>query len=137
MYHYAHALRRSHFIMVNSSWTKNHVDSILQHKDTLLDYLHLLSPLALLDMFYPLSPPSVSRIVYPPCDTHEMVNFPLGPRERVILSIAQFRYAPLGSYSHIVYLMSCLQGLKRTTKHKWKRLQSCSKHILNTETTRR
>lgn len=91
MHMYAQALRRAQFIMVNSSWTKNHVDSILQHKDPLLDTLHTLSPLALLDFFYPPDPPTSARIVYPPCDTREMVKFPLGHRDRIILSVAQFR----------------------------------------------
>ena len=91
MHMYAHALRRAGFIMVNSSWTKNHVDSILQHKDPLFDTLHLLNPLALLDFVYPPNPPKTSRIVYPPCDTREMVKFPLGHRDPIILSIAQFR----------------------------------------------
>ncbi|KAI0088613.1 mannosyltransferase [Irpex rosettiformis] len=91
MHMYAQALRRAGFVMVNSSWTKNHVDSILQHKDLLFDTLHLISPLALLDFVYPPSPPRSARIVYPPCDTREMVKFPLGHREHIILSIAQFR----------------------------------------------
>lgn len=77
--------------MVNSSWTKNHVDSILQHTDTLLDYLHILSPLSLLHLLHPYNPPRTARIVYPPCDTREMTKFSLERRERVILSIAQFR----------------------------------------------
>ncbi|KAI0698166.1 mannosyltransferase [Cytidiella melzeri] len=91
MYLYSHALRRAPFIMVNSSWTKSHIDSILQHMDTLLDYLYFFTPLALLDFFYRPNPPRASRIVYPPCDTREMINFSLGHRERIILSIAQFR----------------------------------------------
>ncbi|KAI0345566.1 mannosyltransferase [Trametopsis cervina] len=91
MYHYAHALRRAQFIMVNSSWTKNHVDAILQHQDSLLDYLHLISPLTLLSFVYPPNPPKSARIVYPPCDTREMTTFPLEQRENIILSIAQFR----------------------------------------------
>jgi alpha-1,2-mannosyltransferase len=32
-----------------------------------------------------------ARIVYPPCDTREMSEFSLDNRERVILSVAQFR----------------------------------------------
>lgn len=31
-------------------------------------------------------------IVYPPCDTREMAKFSLQDRERIILSVAQFRY---------------------------------------------
>ena len=85
MHAYAQSLRRARFLMVNSSWTKNHVDAILAHHDPLLDALYLLSPLALLDFISPTAPPKTSRIVYPPCDTREMVKFPLGRRERVIV----------------------------------------------------
>lgn len=91
MFQYALALRRARFLMVNSSWTKNHVDSILQHKDPLLDFLHSFSPFALLDLLFGANPPKSSKIVYPPCDTREMVKFPLGQRSRIILSVAQFR----------------------------------------------
>ena len=31
------------------------------------------------------------KIVCPPCDTREMVEFPLSIRKRIILSVAQFR----------------------------------------------
>lgn len=93
MYYYAYSLRQASFLMVNSSWTKNHVDSILQHSDPLLDAIHSFTPLTLMR---PLSggrgdAQKFTRIVYPPCDTREMASFPLEGRERVILSIAQFR----------------------------------------------
>lgn len=81
--------------MVNSSWTKNHIDSILQHTDTFLDFVHLLPPFPLIRLLLHRpshKPLSSARIVYPPCDTREMAKFPLGGRERIILSIAQFRY---------------------------------------------
>jgi hypothetical protein len=42
MHQYAHALRRARFLMVNSSWTKNHVASVVQYKDTVLDSIALL-----------------------------------------------------------------------------------------------
>ncbi|KAJ7717579.1 mannosyltransferase [Mycena metata] len=71
---YALALRRASVIMVNSSWTKKHVDAVLAY------------------------PPQFgrwgvvrTRIVYPSCDTREMARLPLEGRERVVLSIAQFR----------------------------------------------
>ncbi|KAK7019909.1 hypothetical protein R3P38DRAFT_1228980 [Favolaschia claudopus] len=71
---YALALRRARIIMVNSSWTKKHVDAVLAY------------------------PPFGGRwgiprprVVYPSCDTREMARLPLDGRERVILSIAQFR----------------------------------------------
>ncbi|TFY57112.1 hypothetical protein EVJ58_g7226 [Rhodofomes roseus] len=79
------------FLMVNSSWTKNHVDSILQYTDPLLDALHLCTPLVFLRLLRPSQTPKSARIVYPPCDTREMAKFPLEGRERVILSVAQFR----------------------------------------------
>lgn len=95
MYYYSLSLRQASFLMVNSSWTKGHVDTILQHSDSLLDFLHLLPPFPLLRFLLRRKshkPPSSARIVYPPCDTREMTKFPLGHRERIILSIAQFRY---------------------------------------------
>ncbi|KAF7345073.1 hypothetical protein MVEN_01670800 [Mycena venus] len=71
---YALALRRARVIMVNSSWTKKHVDAVLAY------------------------PPFGgrwgivrTRVVYPSCDTREMARLPLEGRERVVLSIAQFR----------------------------------------------
>lgn len=96
MYYYTSSLRVASFLMVNSSWTKNHVDSVLRHNDILLDALHFLSPLTtfrILDWFYPRvgSLPSSPRIVYPPCDTRKMSNFPLKNRQPIILSVAQFR----------------------------------------------
>lgn len=75
--------------MVNSSWTKGHVDSILLHSDRLLDFLHYLPPLFLLTSGGSRTP---SRVVYPPCDTREMAAMPLSGRQRLILSVAQFRF---------------------------------------------
>jgi len=92
MYYYAISLRTASFVMVNSSWTKGHVDSILQYSDLLLDGLHLLPPLVFIKLFTARNAPSTARIVYPPCDTREMAAFPLIPRQRIILSVAQFRF---------------------------------------------
>ncbi|KAF8158434.1 mannosyltransferase [Crassisporium funariophilum] len=91
MYYYSLSLRTSSFLMVNSSWTKNHIDSILQHSDLALDVIHMLPPLFLIKLFIPSRAPRHARIVYPPCDTREMGKLPLTNRERVILSVAQFR----------------------------------------------
>ncbi|ETW82230.1 glycosyltransferase family 4 protein [Heterobasidion irregulare TC 32-1] len=105
MYHYAQALRRASFLMVNSSWTKNHVDSIIDYSDPILDAIHLpIATVAALLSFaiHPLLPrvslndalrttPRQSTIVYPPCDTREMSTFALEGRERIVLSISQFR----------------------------------------------
>ncbi|KAG9102548.1 asparagine-linked glycosylation protein [Ceratobasidium sp. 370] len=72
---YSMSLRRARTIMVNSSWTKNHVDYLLNHS---------LFPL-------PASARRYSTIVYPPCDTKAMSAFPLENRESIIMSLAQFR----------------------------------------------
>lgn len=101
MYHYALALRRSSFLMVNSSWTKNHVDAILAYSDPLLDLIHF--PLAfigglfhsLIRVLAPSRPhviPKQAKIVYPPCDTHALSQLPLERRPSLLLSLAQFRY---------------------------------------------
>jgi len=94
MYYYTLSLHRAHFVIVNSSWTKNHVDAILTSQDRLLDLVHWMPPLALLKCILSASSPSVngSEIVYPPCNTREIIKFPLQNRERIILSIAQFRW---------------------------------------------
>ncbi|CAG8439163.1 8868_t:CDS:10 [Acaulospora morrowiae] len=51
-------------IMVNSTWTKGHIDTLWGVE---------------------------SKIVYPPCDTSELSKIPLNGRSRVIVSVAQFR----------------------------------------------
>ncbi|KAF8817058.1 mannosyltransferase [Phlegmacium glaucopus] len=91
MYYYALSLRTASFLMVNSSWTKNHVDSILQHSDVLLDAMHMLTPLFFIKFFALRNAPQTAKLVYPPCDTREMAKFSLTNRERIILSVAQFR----------------------------------------------
>jgi alpha-1,2-mannosyltransferase len=105
MYHYALALRRSSFLMVNSSWTKTHVDAILADSDPFLYLIHF--PLTFigglfLSLIRALAPSSTTRsnhvtpkqsnIVYPPCDTRTLSNLPLEKRPSLLLSLAQFRY---------------------------------------------
>jgi alpha-1,2-mannosyltransferase len=112
MYHYALALRRSSFLMVNSSWTKNHVDGILAYSDPFLDLIHL--PFAFigglfLSLARPLAPssptrthvtPKQAKIVYPPCDTNALSHLPLERRPSLLLSLAQFRYEKLSFNFH-------------------------------------
>ena len=117
MYHYALALRRSSFLMVNSSWTKNHVDAILAHSDPFLYLIHL--PLTLiggllLSLTRALAPSSRTRskhvtpkqatIVYPPCDTRALSNLPLERRPSLLLSLAQFRYKLSRFFSALVFM---------------------------------
>jgi len=93
MYYYSRSLRSAAFVMCNSSWTKNHVDSILQYTDSVLDALHALPSWFLLKWISDTrtNAPREARIVYPPCDTRDVAQFPLQGREKVILSLAQFR----------------------------------------------
>jgi hypothetical protein len=93
MYYYSRSLANARFLMVNSSWSKNHVDSLLRYNDTLVQALQFVPPFCF--FFLSTRPhgdhPTQSQIVYPPCDTREMAKFSLNDRERVILSVAQFR----------------------------------------------
>lgn len=95
MYFYAISLRTASFIMANGTWTKNHVDAILQHNDRFGAVISWL-PSRIIELSGARHrPPKEARVVYPPCDTREMAKFPLEGRERVIVSVAQFRYALL------------------------------------------
>ncbi|KAG6910663.1 hypothetical protein DXG01_008707 [Tephrocybe rancida] len=89
MYYYARSLRVARFLMVNSSWTKNHIDAVLQHSDFLLEAFSVISPFV---TFHTLNAGlTQANIVYPPCDTREMAQFALENREKIIMSVAQFR----------------------------------------------
>ena len=100
MYYYALALSHARFLMVNSSWTRNHIASILSHEHfgPAIQWAHRVTPLLLVKLL--LSDSGLGNktgktkpvTVYPPCDTREMVKFPLQGREQIILSVAQFRY---------------------------------------------
>ncbi|KAF9289961.1 asparagine-linked glycosylation protein [Linnemannia elongata] len=61
---YAFVGKFCHTVMTNSSWTKGHIDSLWGIKST---------------------------VVYPPCDTEAFKDFPLRDRERIVVSVAQFR----------------------------------------------
>ncbi len=75
MYHYAISLRAASILMVNSTWTKNHVDAILCHSDFLLDLTYLTPPFLFLKLFFTRNnAPDESMIVYP---TREMERFSL------------------------------------------------------------
>lgn len=75
--------------MVNSSWTKAHIDSILYHDHGILNVLTRLPPLVFLGSSLAALRPA--EIVYPPCDTRELAKLPLEGRGRTIVSLAQFR----------------------------------------------
>jgi alpha-1,2-mannosyltransferase len=113
MYYYALALSHAQFLMVNSSWTHSHIASIISHEHfgPVVQWAHRVTPLLFAKLF--LSKSAVRLVthgvdgrgsasgnadkvkpvtVYPPCDTREMAEFSLQGRERIILSVAQFRY---------------------------------------------
>ena len=84
--------------MVNSTWTKNHVDAVLNYgsSDPVLSTIHSISASVSLNLWpfmrVATPPRNETRIVYPPCDTKQMSTFAFAGRERNILSLAQFRY---------------------------------------------
>ena len=113
MYYYALSLSNARFLMVNSSWTRGHIASILSHEHfgAAVRCVHTLPPLAfvwctlsarairkimyLLDGYQAAGAQTGEvvkpEIVYPPCDTRELATFSLEGRAQIILSVAQFR----------------------------------------------
>ncbi|EGG07436.1 family 4 glycosyltransferase [Melampsora larici-populina 98AG31] len=73
---YSVCLKRADYLMVNSTWTKTHVDKLLR-----AHFHHSHSS----------TPPRSSQIVYPPCDVKTFTSFPLLNRKKLILSISQYR----------------------------------------------
>lgn len=109
---YSACLRQADYVMVNSSWTKNHIDRLLKpwlHRDDDRDDTPAVSqtpavpsmgirqrPRASATSIEPVDRKTShqhaqSMIVYPPCDVKSFVDFPLHPRTPTILSISQFR----------------------------------------------
>ncbi|CAE6443376.1 unnamed protein product [Rhizoctonia solani] len=70
---YSASLSLAQPIMVNSSWTKSHVEYLLNNSPVLSESRKSLT------------------IVYPPCDTQTMASFSLEGRKKIIMSLAQFR----------------------------------------------
>jgi len=81
----------SEVIMVNSSWTARHINSIWKV-------------------------PSKTRIVYPPCNTTALQEIPLQPREPIIISIGQFR----PEKDHMLQLLSFDRFLQKFPKWRGK-----------------
>ncbi|KAG0027839.1 asparagine-linked glycosylation protein [Podila clonocystis] len=76
-----------HVVMSNSSWTKGHIDSLWSIQST---------------------------VVYPPCDTNAFNQFSLRNRERIVLSVAQFR----PEKGHSLQLEALAQLLKNHPEYK-------------------
>lgn len=72
---YSICLRQSDHIMVNSTWTKTHIDKLLR------PHFH----------HHHSQTPRSSQTVYPPCDVKSFTEFPLENRQRLVLSISQYR----------------------------------------------
>ncbi|KAH9807594.1 family 4 glycosyltransferase [Melampsora americana] len=71
---YSICLKKSDFLMVNSTWTKSHIDKLLKSK---FNHQSINS--------------SLTKLVYPPCDITTFKDFPLLPRKSIVLSISQYR----------------------------------------------
>jgi len=76
-------------VMVNSTWTKGHIDSIWGVR-------------------------SKSFKVFPPCDTQAFQGFPLESRQKIIVSVGQFR----PEKNHRLQLESLALFLKKHPEHK-------------------
>ncbi|KAJ1989860.1 asparagine-linked glycosylation protein [Coemansia spiralis] len=82
-YIYAFAGSFASTIMTNSSWTHNHIVKLF-------------------------GKPRMTRVIYPPCDTSALEEFPLSPRQPFIVSLAQFR----PEKNHIVQIKAFAELLK-------------------------
>ena len=97
MFYYSLSLRNASSIMVNSTWTKDHVNAVLDYaaNDIVLSTIHSIIVSIACGLSTVLRTGKVTRrpiqIAYPSCDTKQMSTFPLTGRERIILSLAQFR----------------------------------------------
>ncbi|KAF9265198.1 mannosyltransferase [Marasmius fiardii PR-910] len=97
IHYYSLSLRSADFVMVNSSVTKKYVDSVLHYTDPFIDFMHLCNPTLLILYFLAThtkgTPGSTdsSQIVYPGGDTVKLAELPLTNRERVVVSVGQFR----------------------------------------------
>lgn len=85
---YSWALKRSDVIVANGTWTKDHVDRLILSRRQLKEVQTQTAS----------SSSTTSRridrqasIVYPPCDTSSLQDFPLQGRGNTIVSLAQFR----------------------------------------------
>lgn len=101
---YLLSLRRADVLMVNSSWTKAHIDRLVrpfgyrddapdeeEAQDVVSDQLR--DRKASTTTIEAKRTPrfKVATIVYPPCDTVAFSALSLESRQRIILSVAQFR----------------------------------------------
>lgn len=108
---YSWSLRRADVLMVNSTWTKNHIDYLLRpifQRDEAHETLDSeAEPAAEQDPAglrqrnasksgQRESPTTATvgktaQIVFPPCETDSLMSLPIEVRENLILSVAQFR----------------------------------------------
>lgn len=118
---YSMCLHQADVVMVNSTWTRNHIDHLLQpfrqrrqsedQPPRRKSLLHVSAPSEMFVSSAGLrqrpgarspdhsafsvpelsSKDKVARVVYPPCDTDRLAALPLEMRENIILSVAQFR----------------------------------------------
>lgn len=86
---YSWALKRPDVIVANGTWTRDHVNRLILSRRQLAEVQTAAAA-------SPASSPSrridrQASIVYPPCDTSSLQDFPLQGRGNTIVSLAQFR----------------------------------------------
>ena len=90
---YSTSLLFAKHIMTNSSWTQDHITSLIKYgRDGLLAALLTMDEVA---MAREMKPKLKCEVVYPPCDTEALVGSKLQGRKREMISLAQFRYVKL------------------------------------------
>lgn len=112
---YSICLRQADVLMVNSSWTKGHVNRLLRPfgwRDDADDPEDIIDPTVVVGkqettlrnrgkeevvgkVGVRTKKFKTATIVYPPCDTLSLASLPLSRRENIILSVAQFRSVSL------------------------------------------
>ncbi|KAF9516363.1 glycosyltransferase family 4 protein [Hydnum rufescens UP504] len=90
---YVYSLNCADYIVVNGSWTKNHIDTLLHSRRSSQSRSRLSSPSSETekDKVKDVASNGVD-ILYPPCDAEALQRLPLDGRDRgILLTVAQFR----------------------------------------------
>lgn len=86
---YSASLALADDMMVNGTWTKNHIDTLLSAAPITSKYKQKYNSKDKGEN--PSQRENGVPIVYPPCNTESLQSLDLSNRERIILSVAQFR----------------------------------------------
>lgn len=104
---YSGSLALADDIVVNGTWTKNHVDSLLASSPISSKYKQQ-SQIRGKKTRNQRGGNGVP-VVYPPCNTESLQTLSLSGRERILLSVAQFRCVSViaSPYPSIVFIYFC------------------------------